>query len=95
MKSFFNIIIISFFAICINAQASGLPQNIANLVEDSASAVVNITSRKEVSSQNSFRSMPPELERFLVYLEAMKRARSRKEKLRPMALVLYLIIITY
>ena len=52
MKSFFNIIFIYFFAICINAQASGLTQNIANLVEDSESAVVNISSGKEVNTQS-------------------------------------------
>ncbi len=80
MKSFFNIIIISFFAICINAQASGLPQNIANLVEDSASAVVNITSRKEVSSQNSFRSMPPELERFFGIPRGYEESPQQKRK---------------
>ena len=80
MKSFLNIIIISFFAICINAQASGLPQNIANLVEDSASAVVNITSRKEVSSQNSFRSMPPELERFFGIPRGYEESPQQKRK---------------
>ena len=80
MKSFFNIIFISFFAICINAQASGLPQNIANLVEDSASAVVNITSRKEVSSQNSYRNMPPELERFFGIPRGYEESPQQKRK---------------
>ena len=47
------------YAISLDIQAAGLPSNIASLVEDSAPAVVNITSRKEVSTQNSFRGMPP------------------------------------
>ena len=34
---------------------AALPTNISNLVEKSAPAVVNITSRKEVKTQNSLR----------------------------------------
>ena len=64
MKKFSNISFVFVFALSINLSALGLPSNIAGLVEDSAPAVVNITSRKEVSSQNSYRGMPPELERF-------------------------------
>ena len=40
-----------------------MPSNISELVETSAPAVVNITSRKEVKMQNSFRGFD-EFERF-------------------------------
>ena len=42
---------------------AALPSNISDLVETSAPAVVNITSRKEVKMQNSFRGFD-EFERF-------------------------------
>ena len=42
---------------------AALPSNISELVETSAPAVVNITSRKEVKMQNSFRGFD-EFERF-------------------------------
>ena len=80
MKKLYNIILISFFAISTSTFASSLPQNIANLVEDSASAVVNITSKKEISQQNSFRSMPPELERFFGIHRGYEDAPQQKRK---------------
>ena len=43
--------------------SAALPSNISDLVETSAPAVVNITSRKEVKMQNSFRGFD-EFERF-------------------------------
>ncbi|MDA9112490.1 Do family serine endopeptidase [Gammaproteobacteria bacterium] len=57
-------VFIIILALSININAASLPENIANLVEDSAPAVVNITSRKEVKAQNAYSGMPPELERF-------------------------------
>ena len=42
---------------------AALPSNISQLVETSAPAVVNITSRKEVKMQNSLRGFD-EFERF-------------------------------
>ena len=51
-------VFIIILALSINIKAASLPENIANLVEDSAPAVVNITSRKEVKAQNAYSGMP-------------------------------------
>ena len=80
MKKFSNISFVFVFALSINLSALGLPSNIAGLVEDSAPAVVNITSRKEVSSQNSYRGMPPELERFFGMPRDYEEAPQQKRK---------------
>ena len=61
--------ILGTIALCFSVSAdsaSSLPGSISDLVEKSAPAVVNITSRKEVPIQNSRRGgmLPPELERF-------------------------------
>jgi serine protease Do len=66
-KIFKNIFIAFTFIYSINVYASALPSNIANLVESSAPAVVNITSKREVTQGSSFgyRGIPDEmLERF-------------------------------
>ena len=68
------------FILSLDVQAANLPSNIASLVEDSAPAVVNITSRKEVSTQNSFRGMPPELERFFGIPRGYEEAPQQKRK---------------
>ena len=82
MNKFLNtsFVFIFAFALSLNIQAAGLPSNIASLVEDSAPAVVNITSRKEVSSQNSYRGMPPELERFFGIPRDYEEAPQQKRK---------------
>ena len=66
-KIFKNIFIAFTFIYSINIYASALPSNIADLVESSAPAVVNITSKREVTQGSSFgyRGIPDEmLERF-------------------------------
>ena len=67
-KKIFKNIFIAFTFICsINIYASALPSNIADLVESSAPAVVNITSKREVTQGSSYgyRGIPDEmLERF-------------------------------
>ena len=66
-KIFKNIFIAFTFIYSINIYASALPSNIADLVESSAPAVVNITSKREVSQGSSYgyRGIPDEmLERF-------------------------------
>ena len=53
--------------LALNISASGLPENISQLVDDSAPAVVNITSKKEVSQRQmqGYGGIPDEmLERF-------------------------------
>jgi len=82
MNKFLTTSFAFFFAyvISLDIQAAGLPSNIASLVEDSAPAVVNITSRKEVSTQNSFRGMPPELERFFGIPRGYEEAPQQKRK---------------
>ena len=66
-KIFKNILIAFTFIYSINIYASALPNNIADLVESSAPAVVNITSKREVAQGSSYgyRGIPDEmLERF-------------------------------
>ncbi|MFL2700857.1 MAG: Do family serine endopeptidase [Gammaproteobacteria bacterium] len=67
-KKIFKNIFIAFSVIySINIYASALPNNIADLVESSAPAVVNITSKREVAQGSSYgyRGIPDEmLERF-------------------------------
>ena len=66
-KIFKNIFIAFTFIYSINIYASALPNNIASLVESSAPAVVNITSKREVAQGSSYgyRGIPDEmLERF-------------------------------
>ena len=66
-KIFKNIFIAFTFIYSINIYASALPSNIADLVESSAPAVVNITSKREVAQGSSYgyRGIPDEmLERF-------------------------------
>ena len=66
-KIFKNIFIAFTFIYSINIYASALPNNIADLVESSAPAVVNITSKREVAQGSSYgyRGIPDEmLERF-------------------------------
>ncbi|MFL2700198.1 MAG: Do family serine endopeptidase [Gammaproteobacteria bacterium] len=73
----------SFIFVCllsINLTAASLPSDISNLVENSAPAVVNITSRKEISSQNSYRGIPPELERFFGIPRGYEDAPQQKRK---------------
>ena len=85
MNKFLNtsFVFIFAFALSLNIQAASLPSNIASLVEDSAPAVVNITSRKEVSSQNSYRGMPPELERFFGIPRDYEEAPQQKREAAP------------
>ena len=82
MNKFLNtsFVFIFAFALSLNIHAAGLPSNIASLVEDSAPAVVNITSRKEVPAQNSYRGMPPELERFFGIPRGYEEAPQQKRK---------------
>ena len=67
-KKIFKHIFVAFTLIySINIYASALPSNIADLVESSAPAVVNITSKREVAQGSSYgyRGIPDEmLERF-------------------------------
>ncbi len=66
-KIFKNVFIAFTFIYSINIYASALPSNIADLVESSAPAVVNITSKREVAQGSSYgyRGIPDEmLERF-------------------------------
>ena len=58
--------------------SAALPSNISDLVETSAPAVVNITSRKEVKMQNSFRGFD-EFERFF----GIPRGRGFPEQQQP------------
>ena len=77
------------FTSLINA---ALPSNISELVETSAPAVVNITSRKEVKMQNSLRGFD-EFERFfgIPGVEASLNLNSLKqEKLKRTALASFL-----
>ncbi len=46
-----NYFIFANILLALNISASGLPENISELVDDSAPAVVNITSKKEASSK--------------------------------------------
>ena len=50
-----NYFIFANILLALNISASGLPENISELVDDSAPAVVNITSKKEVSSKTDAR----------------------------------------
>ena len=63
MKLYQNNIAIFFVIAFSSLTCAALPSNISDLVESSAPAVVNITSRKEVKMQNSFRGFD-EFERF-------------------------------
>ena len=63
MKLYQNNIAILFVIAISSLTCAALPSNISDLVESSAPAVVNITSRKEVKMQNSFRGFD-EFERF-------------------------------
>jgi len=63
MKLYQNNIAILFVIAFSSLTCAALPSNISDLVESSAPAVVNITSRKEVKMQNSFRGFD-EFERF-------------------------------
>ena len=67
MKKITKGILFSIIIVSIQLNASGLPDNISELVEDSAPAVVNITSKKEVTSRQmgGYGGIPDEiLERF-------------------------------
>ncbi len=63
MKLYQNNIAVLFVIAFSSLTCAALPSNISDLVESSAPAVVNITSRKEVKMQNSFRGFD-EFERF-------------------------------
>ena len=47
-------VILSFLLLTLNLFAAGLPENISDLVDDAAPAVVNITSKREVKQSQSF-----------------------------------------
>ena len=67
MKKITKGILFSIIIVSTQLNASGLPDNISELVEDSAPAVVNITSKKEVTSRQmgGYGGIPDEiLERF-------------------------------
>ena len=74
-------VILSFLLLTLNLFAAGLPENISDLVDDAAPAVVNITSKREVKQSQSFGygGIPEEmLERFGIprqYREAPERTR--------------------
>ena len=63
MKLYLNKVAILFVIAFSSLISAALPSNISDLVESSAPAVVNITSRKEVKMQNSLRGFD-EFERF-------------------------------
>ena len=63
MKLYLQRIVLTFIIGLSSIAYAALPSNISDLVETSAPAVVNITSRKEVKMQNSFRGFD-EFERF-------------------------------
>ena len=73
--------IFSLIVLTSNLFSSGLPENISDLVEDAAPAVVNITSKREVKQSQSFNygGIPDEmLERFGIprqYRESPERTR--------------------
>ena len=55
MINIFNKSLIIFLSIATTFDAyANLPENISDLVDDSAPAVVNITAKKEVSQRSSF-----------------------------------------
>ncbi len=76
--------------LCANLFAA-LPENISELVEESAPAVVNITSKKEVSQRQSFGygGIPDEmLERFGIPRQ-FREMPQEKEKLHHTVQALY------
>src|SRR6056300_824945 len=83
MKNFKKLLIIFIcnIFICANLYAA-LPENIAELVEESAPAVVNITSKKEVSQRQSFGygGIPDEmLERFGIPRQFREMPQEKRE----------------
>jgi len=78
MKLYLQRIVLTFIIGLSSIAYAALPSNISDLVETSAPAVVNITSRKEVKMQNSFRGFD-EFERFF----GIPRGRGFPEPQRP------------
>ena len=84
MKIIKNTLIIFFLSIFIvpNISGSSLPENISELVENTASAVVNITSKKEVSQRQSYGygGIPDEmLERFGIPRQFREMPQQKRE----------------
>ena len=84
MKIIKNTLIIFFLSIFIvpNISGSSLPENISELVENTASAVVNITSKKEVSQRQSYGygGIPDEmLERFGIPRQFREMPKQKRE----------------
>ena len=65
-----------------NISGSSLPENISELVEDTASAVVNITSKKEINQRQSYGygGIPDEmLERFGIPRQFREMPQQKRE----------------
>ena len=70
--------------LALNISASGLPENISQLVDDSAPAVVNITSKKEVSQRQmqGYGGIPDEmLERFGIPRQYRQAPEQKRESM--------------
>src|SRR6056300_527363 len=84
MKIIKNTLTIFFLSIFIvpNISGSSLPENISELVEDTAAAVVNITSKKEISQRQSYGygGIPDEmLERFGIPRQFREMPQQKRE----------------
>ena len=97
MKKITKGILFSIIIASTQLNASGLPDNISELVEDSAPAVVNITSKKEVTSRQmgGYGGIPDEiLERFGMPRQYGQMPQQKGDQLL-MVLGLFLKMVTY
>ena len=81
IKNTLTIFILSIFIVP-NISGSSLPENISELVENTASAVVNITSKKEISQRQSYGygGIPDEmLERFGIPRQFREMPQQKRE----------------
>jgi S1-C subfamily serine protease len=88
-KKLLTIFICNIF-VCSNLYAA-LPENISELVEESAPAVVNITSKKEVSPRQSYGygGIPMKCLRGLEYQDSFVKCLKKKGKLHHTVQALY------
>jgi len=88
--------IFSLIVLTSNLFSSGLPENISDLVEDAAPAVVNITSKREVKQSQSFNygGIPDESWKGLVFQGNTENLQREQENQYHMALVLFSRITT-
>jgi serine protease Do len=79
-----NYFIFANILLALNISASGLPENISELVDDSAPAVVNITSKKEASQRQNqgYGGIPDEmLERFGIPRQYRQAPQQKRESI--------------